>query len=117
MREATEISGYHAHVYFEAATKAVAEVLREAISSRFTVEMGRVHDKPIGPHTLPMYQVAFGPDEFAKIVPWLMLNHAGLSVLIHPRTGDDVADHDTNPLWLGRQLPIDIEFLRTVNEA
>jgi aromatic ring-cleaving dioxygenase len=35
-----------------------------------------------------------------------------LSILVHPRTGDDVADHDTQPLWLGRQLPLDIEFLR-----
>lgn len=36
----------------------------------------------------------------------------GLSVLVHPMTGDDAADHDTNPLWLGERLPIDIEFLR-----
>jgi DOPA 4,5-dioxygenase len=112
MRDASEITGYHAHVYFEAATKDLALTLREAISARFTIEMGRVHDRPIGPHTMPMYQVAFSPDEFAKIVPWLMLNRGGLSVLVHPCTGDDPADHDTNPLWLGRQLPIDVEFLR-----
>jgi aromatic ring-cleaving dioxygenase len=112
MREATEISGYHAHVYFEAATKALAQSVREEISKRFTVELGRVHDGPVGPHPLPMYQVAFGPDEFAKIVPWLMLNRGGLSVLVHPCTGDDVADHDANPLWLGAQLPLDIERLR-----
>jgi len=41
-----------------------------------------------------------------------MLNRAGLSILVHPRTGDDVADHETNPLWLGASLPLDIEFLR-----
>jgi aromatic ring-cleaving dioxygenase len=112
MRETTEISGHHAHVYFEAATRALAVAVREEISQRFTVELGRIHDRPVGPHPLPMYQVAFAPDEFAKLVPWLMLNRRGLSVLVHPCTGDDVADHETHPLWLGAPLPLDIEVLR-----
>lgn len=41
-------------------------------------------------------------------------HRAGLSVLVHPMTGDEVADHDRHPLWLGPQLPIDLEFLRRV---
>ena len=112
MRDATEIAGYHAHVYFDLAQRETAERLRTAISERFTVELGRVHEKPVGPHPKPMYQVAFSPDELAKIVPWLMLNRDGLSVLVHPRTGDDAADHDAHALWLGERLPIDIDFLR-----
>ncbi len=112
MREATEIAGYHAHVYFDLAQRDVAERLRGAISARFRVELGRVHEKPIGPHSKPMYQVAFSPDEFAKLVPWLMLNRSELSILVHPRTGDEVADHETNSLWLGHRLPLDIDFLR-----
>jgi aromatic ring-cleaving dioxygenase len=112
MREITEIAGYHAHVYFDLVQRDAAERLREAIAGQFTAEVGRVHEKAIGPHPKPMYQVAFAPDEFAKIVPWLMLNRTGLSILVHPRTGDEPADHDVNPLWLGEHLPIDIEFLR-----
>lgn len=113
MREASEIVGYHAHVYFDPETRDTAGVVREGIAARFTVELGRWHDKPVGPHPKSMYQVAFAPDELARILPWLMLNRAGLSILVHPRTGDDVADHDTNPLWLGASLPLDIEFLRS----
>jgi aromatic ring-cleaving dioxygenase len=112
MRESTDIKGYHAHVYFDAATRAAAETIREALAQRFTIELGRVHDHPVGPHSQAMYQVTFAPEEFPKIVPWLMLNRRGLSILVHPRTGDDVADHDTNPLWLGEQLPVDLEVLR-----
>lgn len=74
MRQVTEIAGYHAHVYFDLAQREAAERLREAISGRFTVEIGRLHEKAIGPHPKPMYQVSFASDEFAKIVPWLMLN-------------------------------------------
>jgi DOPA 4,5-dioxygenase len=108
----TEVRGYHAHVYYEPATRDVAERLREEIGARFTVELGRMHDKPVGPHPAPMFQAAFGCDELAKILPWLMLHRAGLAVMVHPRTGDELADHSTNPLWLGAPLPLDLEFLR-----
>lgn len=112
MREASDIRAYHAHIYFDPSTKPFALELREAIGARFTVELGRVHDVPIGPHPQSMYQVAFAVEEFAKFVPWLMLNRGELSILVHPRTSDEVADHERLPLWLGPQLPLNIEFLR-----
>ena len=112
MREITDITGFHAHVYFDAATRDTAERLREGLAPRFTVELGRWHEQPIGPHPKAMYQVAFAPDQFAKIVPWMMLNRGALSILVHPMTDDAVADHETNPLWLGERLPLDIDFLR-----
>jgi DOPA 4,5-dioxygenase len=76
------------------------------------VELGRIHNKPLGPHPKSMYQVKFAPEEFGKLVPWLMLNHAGLDVLVHPETGNDVADHTDQALWLGQKLDLNIEFLR-----
>jgi DOPA 4,5-dioxygenase len=59
-----------------------------------------------------MYQVKFAPGEFSALVQWLMLHHAGLDVLLHPETGDDVADHTVNALWLGEKLALNIEVLR-----
>jgi aromatic ring-cleaving dioxygenase len=59
-----------------------------------------------------MYQIAFAVDQFAAVVPWLMLNRGGLSILVHPITDDPVADHEMNPLWLGEVVAIDVEFLR-----
>jgi len=111
MQEPAAIHGYHAHVYFSPETKAFAVSLRDELTVRFAVELGRVHDVPVGPHPGPMYQVAFKPDEFARVVPWLMLNRRGLSILVHPETGDDVADHRDNPLWLGVPQALDIGFL------
>jgi aromatic ring-cleaving dioxygenase len=68
--------------------------------------------EPVGPHTKPMYQLAFAGDQFAAVVPWLMLNRGGLSILVHPLTDDPVADHEVNPLWLGEAVSIDVEFIR-----
>ncbi len=106
------IRGFHAHIYYDAASKPVAEMLREAIGAQFTVELGRWHDEPVGPHAVSMYQVAFAPEEFGRIVPWLMLNRAGLDILVHPQTGNGYADHTDHASWLGAKLPLRLDVLR-----
>ncbi|ANK79448.1 MAG: 4,5-dioxygenase [Rhizobiales bacterium NRL2] len=117
-RPASDISGYHAHIYYRNdAEKAEAAVLRRQLTAGFEVEPGRWRDEPVGPHPLPMYQIAFAADVFAALVPWLMLNRRGLTILVHPRTGEDVPDHETYPLWLGEKLPLDVGFLRRFASA
>ncbi len=107
------IHGYHAHVYYRnEAERAEAAVLRNQIKARFEVIPGRWRDQPVGPHPLPMYQMAFATDVFPALTPWLMLNRRGLTVLVHPETGDEVSDHAIHPLWLGEVLDLDIDFLR-----
>jgi aromatic ring-cleaving dioxygenase len=114
MKDTIGINGFHAHVYFDAATRDAAARVREELGTRFEVRLGRWHEKPIGPHPKAMYQVAFLPNQFGNVVPWLMLNREGLDVLIHPETGDDVEDHTNHALWLGEKLELNIEFLRQV---
>ncbi|MEG4584552.1 DOPA 4,5-dioxygenase family protein [Microcoleus sp. MOSTC5] len=72
----------------------------------------RRHDKPIGPHSQAMYQVAFLPPQFGTVVPWLMLHRQELNILVHLETGDDLADHTTHSLWLGEKLELNVEVLR-----
>jgi len=112
MQDTSVITKYHAHIYYpDAGARARAAALREAIERKFDVDMGRWRDAPVGPHPQPMYQVAFAPDQFAEIVPWLMLNRDGLTILVHPETGDNPKDHLEQPLWLGAILPMNEEFL------
>lgn len=47
-----------------------------------------------------MYQIAFPAELLASLVPWLMLNRDGLTVFLHPETGDDYR----NPTPLGSAL-------------
>ena len=103
----TEISSYHAHIYFDpASTRPVAESVRAQIAERFSVRLGRWHDVPVGPHAQAMFQVAFLPAVFPAFLPWLMLNRRDLTVLIHPNTGHPRADHLDRALWLGAILPL-----------
>jgi DOPA 4,5-dioxygenase len=107
------IHGYHAHVYFrDRAERERALKLREEIAARFPVQLGRVWDRPVGPHPIAMYQVAFAPELFGTLVPFLMTAREELVILVHPETGDDVIDHSAFALWLGAVLPLDLEFLR-----
>jgi len=102
-----EISSYHAHIYYDpATTRHIAETLRAQIAERFSVRLGRWHDAPVGPHPRAMFQVAILPEVFTRFFPWLMLNRAGLTVLIHPNTGQPRADHMVRAAWLGEVLPL-----------
>jgi aromatic ring-cleaving dioxygenase len=101
------IRDWHAHVYYDpAGTKPVAEEVRAAIEQRFNMRMGRMHDVPVGPHPAPMFQVAFAPEMFPTIVPWLALNRQGLNVLVHPQSGRPRDDHLLHAMWLGEKLPL-----------
>ncbi|WP_427159435.1 DOPA 4,5-dioxygenase family protein [Aliinostoc sp. HNIBRCY26] len=114
MKENSTITGFHAHIYYQPETRSVAAKIREELGTRFEVQLGRWHDQPIGPHPQSMYQVAFSPNQFPQVVPWLMLNREGLDILIHPETGDDLTDHTAHALWLGNRLELNINFLERI---
>lgn len=107
------ISGYHAHIYFDADSYAQAESLCLEALRRFDLEMGRMHRKPVGPHPHWSCQLSFGPDTFASLIPWLSLNRNGLDIFIHPITGNHLLDHSDHALWMGTQQPLKLEMFRT----
>jgi len=47
------------------------EYFSDEIEATFDIEMGRWHEKEVGPHPRWSYQVKFGTHQFAELVPWL----------------------------------------------
>ena len=86
MSDAPAVYGYHAHVYYDAATLPVAEKLKAELGARFDVELGPNSGERVGPHPVPQFQVIFRNEQFQTVVPWLMLNRESLDILIHPLT-------------------------------
>ena len=111
------ISGYHAHIYYDPArTRSHAARLREGLGTAFpAATLGSWHDEAVGPHTVAMYQVAFAVEDFARLVPWLMLNRGGLDVLVHPLAGNAYDDHTVYAMWLGEKLPLRLDVLKRVS--
>lgn len=111
-RPLREIASYHAHVYYDpATTRADAERLRGWIADRFAVALGRWHDVEVGPHGQAMYQIAFAVEEFPALVPWLMINHGALSILVHPNTANPRRDHAADALWIGAPVAVHADIL------
>lgn len=106
------IESWHAHLYFDPPEKSAIETLTERVRSAFPdVEIGRVHERPVGPHPRGSCQLAFGPALFGTLVPWLVLERGGLTVFLHPNTGETVPDHRDRAVWIGPSEPLNLDAL------
>ncbi len=112
MKRVDGIQGWHAHIYFDTASAPMAERVRNEVAERFDIQMGRWHERPVGPHPRWSYQIAFAPDLFAELLSWLTLNRGGLTVFIHPETGDDLVDHTDHAIWMGEMPALNLDMFR-----
>ena len=97
----SDITDYHAHVYYDAATRAQADALCKTAGETFGVKVGRMHDNPVGPHPRGSCQLTIGTGQIAEVLPWLVLNRRGLTVFTHAQTGNALKDHTDHVIWLG----------------
>lgn len=107
---------YHAHIYFDAASRQVAldlqARLRGQIASReipALLYVGEMRERPVGPHPLPQFEIHFTKVGVGAIVE--ILQTCGLTALVHPLTDDDLADHTTLATWIGEPLVLDVSVL------
>ncbi len=108
----SEITGFHAHVYFDADSLERAETLCRRAARELPVRMGRVHRKPVGPHPRWSCRLALAPEHFGQVVPWLLTHRDGLTVFVHAETGDDLLDHTEHAMWMGSPERLDLSRLR-----
>ena len=103
---------YHAHIYYDAATRAAAAQLHRCLSHALAtgdalglLYVGDMRERPVGPHPQPQFEIHFGEDTLAQVVS--TLEATGLRALVHPLTDDDLADHTTLAHWIGAPLELD----------
>lgn len=97
------IRGYHAHVYFGPDSVERARMLYARIPDALPgTALGRLHERPVGPHPQWSYQIAFSAPQLPTVLPWLMQQRGELDVFMHGLSGDDLYDHTTLVVWLGR---------------
>jgi DOPA 4,5-dioxygenase len=78
--------------------------------------MGRVHERPVGPHPYWSCQLAFDAGQFEGLIPWLEAHRRGLNILVHPQTGNSLEDHTTHASWLGEPAELNLAAFRKVKK-
>lgn len=113
---AAKASEYHIHIYTrdgweDVVATSLAQELRNVARGKVSGahKVGR-----IGPHTLENVEVDIAPEAFGDVVRFLQMNAQGLSILIHPRTGDEVFDHKQAALWIGMPVPFNEAFFAQI---
>ena len=101
---------YHAHVYFEKETLGFCAELCKKSGDLFSVNVGRIHQKPVGPHPKWSCQISFSSNDFDQLITWLENNRRSLTVLIHAQTGNDLKDHTEYAYWLGEEVKLKLSI-------
>ena len=102
---------YHAHIYFDETSLDKAKAVIERVGEQFDLKIGRIHEKPIGPHPRGSCQISFGSKDFEQFITWLDANRDGLTILVHGLTGDDLKDHTDYAYWLGASEQLKLSIL------
>jgi DOPA 4,5-dioxygenase len=108
--DVSRITSWHAHVYFDAGSRDAAREFRDVVTAQFgsRIEMGRFHERAVGPHPRWSYQIAFAPTLFFDVVGWLALNQGELDVFVHPIPTTNCAIIATVPFGSGRSHQLDL---------
>lgn len=90
-----------------------ASRLCEKIANLFGLKVGRVHQKPVGPHPRWSCQISFAAKDFDEFIPWLDENRNDLTIFVHALTGDNLKDHTDYAYWLGDSVELKLSMFRT----
>ncbi|HEU5133567.1 MAG TPA: DOPA 4,5-dioxygenase family protein [Steroidobacteraceae bacterium] len=107
---------YHAHIYYDHDSWDSAHRLHQELSDMLMggtladlLFVGRMCETGVGPHPLPQFEIHFRASALPAITR--VLKASGLTVLVHPLTDDDLADHTTLAQWIGEPLLLDESVL------
>ena len=109
-------SPYHAHIYYDPATRERAASLHRTLADALragdalgVLYVGDMRDLPVGPHPLPQFEIHFDEQTLPQVLA--VLEPSGLRALVHPLTDDDLADHTRLARWIGAPLELDLTVL------
>ena len=103
---------YHVHVYYELTQINEASELRAKMIKEIPQisGCGPLRKKAIGPHPLPMFEAWYPLELYEEVFQWMKQNRKEFSIMFHPLSGNDRADHENHSLWLGKVLPLNLDI-------
>jgi aromatic ring-cleaving dioxygenase len=112
--EMDKVEGYHIHIYHDDfVSQFSADNILTQLQTLFPKHLEANYKiGVVGPHLTKNIQIDITKEGFAEIVQWLQMNNSGLSILVHPETGDDAKDHLQNSIWINKELGYNMEFFK-----
>jgi aromatic ring-cleaving dioxygenase len=101
---------YHFHLYFEPSQIKITESVISQLKELDNIEIGRIWNKPVGPHPIGSCQVTVQAEDFYKMTEWFLNNRQGLTIFIHALTGDDLKDHTDYVMWIGQSYKLNTDM-------
>ncbi|GAA5931700.1 DOPA 4,5-dioxygenase family protein [Sporobolomyces koalae] len=111
----TSNNAFDFHVYYSTPSQIEhARKLHQRIRYEFPeLRVYKFWETAIGPHPEPMFEVnTFTPAQFGALFGFLTAYRGDLSVLIHPNTDDELADHTTKATWMGDKVTLKTDILK-----
>lgn len=108
-----KINDWHAHLYFPLGDGEKVKPLTERVHSEFGFSIGRIWDKPVGPHPVGSCQITVPPGKLDEFIPWLIENRRGVDIFLHPNTGNDLKDHTDHVIWVGKSYDLNTEMFNS----
>lgn len=107
-----QFSNYHFHIFFsENQLDKVNRIVQELSKLDF-ISIGRIWNKPIGPHPVGSCQITVSREYFFKMAEWFLHYRDGLSIFIHALSGDDYKDHTDYVLWIGQSYEVKADIFK-----
>jgi DOPA 4,5-dioxygenase len=103
---------FHAHVYYDETTLDKAKSLIQQASDLNYLEIGRMHERSVGPHPLWSCQLLCLTKDLGRLIPWLMKNRGELTIFIHPVGDNDLDDHSRHAMFLGEPVEINLDIFK-----
>ncbi len=107
-----KVLDYHSHLYYDESTYDLALTVLDKARELSFVQIGRAHQKEVGPHPRWSCQLLYNADKLNEMIPWLLENRQDLTVFTHANTGDDLLDHTQNTLWMGEILELKLDIFK-----
>ena len=104
-----KFSSFHGHIYFDEKTFTQAKIFHEDFKKlNVPKQMSELHQHLMGPHPFWMFEVDFETENFLKIIEFMQKHRNGLSVLVHPLSGNALLDHTDYAMFLGQKEQLNL---------
>ena len=102
---------FHSHIYFNEKSQAQAEALRATIDeSGLSGGVSPLRFELRGPHPHWMFTVSFTSENFMSMIELMMKHRNGLSILVHPLSGNELLDHTDYAMFLGQKENLNLSI-------